>query len=109
KHLGVQKTVALLSKPAYVPISQSIGLDAAVSKKLAVSREVMRFLRRKHVLAVATVQGLDAEILEIEAKARSPVTRSPLKDLPLPRGVLIGAVIDSRSARVAVGETQINP
>ena len=43
KHLTVRKTVALLSKGAYIPISQSIGLDAAVNKKLAVSREIMRF------------------------------------------------------------------
>ncbi len=109
KHLGVQKTVALLSKPAYIPISQSIGLDAAVSKKLAVSREVMRFLRRKHVFAVATVQGLDAEILEIEAKPRSQVTRAPLKDLTLPKGMLVGAVMDQKSVRVATGETLVQP
>lgn len=109
KHLGVQKTVALLSKPAYVPISQSIGLDAAVSKKLAVSREVMRFLREKHVLAVATVQGLDAEILEIEAKVRAQVTRAPLKDLSLPKGMLVGAVTNGKGVRVATGETHIQP
>ena len=41
KHLGVKKTVALLSKPAYIPISQSIGLDSAVNLQLAISREVM--------------------------------------------------------------------
>ena len=68
KHLQVKKTVALLSNGGYIPISQSIGLDAAVNTKLAVSREVMRFLRGKHVKSVATIHGLDAEVLEIEAE-----------------------------------------
>ncbi|MFQ5569340.1 MAG: Trk system potassium transporter TrkA [Rhodothermales bacterium] len=108
KHLGVQKTVALLSKGAYIPISQSIGLDAAVSKKRAVSREVLRFLRGKHVLSVATIHGLDAEILEIEAVKKAPITRKPLKELDLPKGILIGAVQHAKGdVEVATGETHI--
>lgn len=111
KHLGVYKTVALLSKSAYIPISQTIGLDAAVSTKLAVSREVLRFLRSTHVQSVATVHGLDAEILEIEAKPRAPVTHHPLKELELPQGMLIGAVLhkNSRDVEVATGDTHIHP
>ncbi len=109
KHLGVRKTVALLSKAAYIPISQAIGLDAAVSKKLAVSREILRFLRGKHVKSVATVHGLDAEILEIEATPRSRAVRKPLKELKLPEGILIGAVQHNSAVEVATGETQIRP
>lgn len=109
KHLGVGKTVALLSKVAYVPISQSIGLDAAVSRKLAVSREVLRFLRGKHVLSVATVRGLDAEILELVASPRSPITKGPLKELKLPKGLLIAAVDHGNKSEVAMGHTVINP
>jgi len=107
KHLDVYKTVSLLSKAAYIPISQAIGLDAAVSKKLAVSREVRRYLRGKHVLSVATVHGLDAEILEIRAEPRAPVTRKPLRELDLPSGVLIGAVEHEDSTEIATGTTQI--
>lgn len=107
KHLGVQKTVALLSKPAYIPISQTIGLDAAVSTKLAVSREVTRFLRGKNVRSVATVHGLDAEILEVETAEGAKVTNKPLKDLSVPEGVLVGAVEQNNHAEVATGTTQI--
>ncbi|MEX0601257.1 MAG: Trk system potassium transporter TrkA [Rhodothermales bacterium] len=109
KHLGVSKTVALLSKGAYIPISQSIGLDAAVSKKLAVSREILRYLRGKHVLSVATIHGLDAEIIEIEANRRAAVTRKPLKDLRFPRGALIGAVLHDGEVDVATGDTHVQP
>ncbi len=108
KHLGVKKTVALLSKGAYIPISQTIGLDAAVSKKLAVSREVLRFLRGKNVLSVATVHGLDAEILEIEAHPRSQATQGPLSTLKLPKGLLVSAVIHRGSVEVATGSTEIS-
>ena len=109
KHLGVYKTVSLLSKAAYIPISEAIGLDAAVSKKLAVSREVRRYLRGKHVLSVATVHGLDAEILEIRAEPRAPVTMEPLRELNLPSGVLIGAVEHDDRTEIATGTTKISP
>ncbi|WP_022834725.1 Trk system potassium transporter TrkA [Salisaeta longa] len=110
KHLGVYKTVGLLSKGAYIPISQAIGLDAAISKKLAVSREVRRYLRGKHVLSVATVHGLDAEILEIVAAEDAPVTRQPLKGLDIPNGVMIAAVgHDQADAEIATGDTRIAP
>ena len=108
KHLEVRKTVALLSKSAYIPISQSIGLDAAVSQKLAVSREVLRFLRGAHVRSVATVQGLDAEILELVADAGAPITRAPLAEQRLPRGLLVGAVV-GRTVEIATGTTRVQP
>jgi trk system potassium uptake protein TrkA len=90
-----------------VPISQAIGLDAAVSKKLAISREILHFLRGKHVLSVATVHGLDVEILEIEASPRSPITRKPLSELKLPTDLIIGAVMRGKDVEVATGKTHI--
>lgn len=109
KHLGVRKTVAMLSKGAYIPISQSIGLDAAVSQKLAISREVLRFLRGKHVTSVATILGLDAEILELEADPDSPITRAPLMKQKLPKGILVAAVVSGRDVEIATGTTHVRP
>jgi len=108
KHLEVKKTVALLSKSAYIPISQSIGLDAAVSQKLAVSREVLRFLRGAHVRSVATVHGLDAEILELVADDGAPITQAPLAEQRLPKGILLGAVV-GRRVEIATGTTHVRP
>ena len=109
KHLRVRKTVALLSNPAYIPISQSIGLDAAVNKKLAVSAEVIRFLRGKHVKSVANVHGLDAEILEIEAAPMSEITKDILMNIELPEGLLIAAVMKGDDLEIATGLTHITP
>ncbi|MEX2364045.1 MAG: Trk system potassium transporter TrkA, partial [Balneolaceae bacterium] len=35
KHLEVKKTVALVSKPDFIPLAQTIGLDAIINKKAA--------------------------------------------------------------------------
>jgi trk system potassium uptake protein TrkA len=107
KHLGVYKTVGLLSKVAYIPISQAIGLDAAVSKKLAVSREIRRYLRGKHVRSVATVHGLDAEVLEIKAEPGSRATKKALRQLDVPEGLIISAVEHTDKTEIATGDTHI--
>jgi trk system potassium uptake protein TrkA len=107
KHLGVPKAIAMLSTAAYLPISQRIGIDAAVNKKRAIASEVLRFLRGKHVLSHATVPGLDAEILELQAVESSPIAGKPLKEMTVPDGVLIGAVMRPNGTEVARGDTVI--
>jgi len=108
KHLGVRKTVAMLSKGAYIPISRSIGLDAAVSQKLAVSREVARFLRGTHVASVTTVLGLDAEVIEVLPGPGAPILRDQLKDQRLPEGLLVACVVHHNGqVEIATGITQL--
>ncbi|MFV1980774.1 MAG: Trk system potassium transporter TrkA [Rhodothermia bacterium] len=109
KHLGVPKAIAMLSTAAYLPISQRIGIDAAVNKKRSVASEVLRFLRGKHVLSHATVAGLDAEILELEALETSGITKAPIRDLKIPDGILIGGIRGPHGAAVATGDSVVAP
>ncbi|HUF11018.1 MAG TPA: Trk system potassium transporter TrkA [Rhodothermales bacterium] len=108
KHLGVSKTVALLSTAAYIPISQRIGIDSAVNKKRSVAAEVLRFLRGKHVLSLATVPGLDVEVLELKAGEGSRITRGPMSETRMPDGILIGAVVRPHDVEVATGGTLVH-
>ena len=62
----------------------------------------------RNVLSVATVRGLDAEILELQAEPRSPITRGSLGELRLPSGMLIAAVDHGNKSEVAMGQTEIS-
>lgn len=107
KHLKVPKVVALVSKSDYIPLSQTIGLDAAVNKKLAAANEIHRHVRKGSVLSVAALHGIKAELLEFEADARSPIVKAPLSKLVFPKGCVVGGVIRNGRAEVATGVTQI--
>lgn len=107
KHLEVPKTVALVSKPDYIPLSQTIGLDAAVNKKLSASNEIHRYVWGKHVLAVTALHGIRAEVLEFEATKNSKITEKPIFRTSFPRGCVVGGFIRDGKASIAVGETQI--
>jgi trk system potassium uptake protein TrkA len=107
KHLEVPKTVALVSKADYIPLSQTIGLDAAVNKKLAASNEIHRYVWGKHVLRVTALHGIRAEVLEFQATKNSKITEKPIFRTSFPRGCVVGGLIRNGEAEIAVGSTQV--
>lgn len=46
KHLGVKKAIALVDKVDYIPLTQTIGLDALINKKLITANKIVRFIKK---------------------------------------------------------------
>lgn len=108
KHLNVHKTVALVSKPDYVPLTQTIGLDAAINKKSAATNAIHRHVRQGQVISVTSLVGIKAEVVELEAMKGSKITKHPLYKLKLPKGCLVGGILNNGSkAEIATGFSQI--
>ena len=109
RHLNVPRTIALVNNMDYMPITPTIGMDAVVSKQLMTVNEVHRYIRHKRVTSIATIPGVDAQIVEYIATPRSKITRKPLRDFNFPRNALIGAVFQGKKAIIPKGDTQIEP
>ena len=109
KHLGVTKAIALVDKVDYIPLTQTIGLDSLINKKLIAANIISRFIRRGEVLAVASLEGIDAEVLEYIATPDSPVTKKKIKDLHFPQDAIIGGIIRGEESFIIVGDSQIKP
>jgi len=109
KHLGVTKTIALVDKVDYVPLTQTIGLDSLINKKLIAANNISRFIRRGEVLEIATLEGIDAEVLEYIAHSNSAITQKKVKDLHFPKEAIIGGVIRDGRSFIVVGDSQIKP
>ncbi|MEX2602652.1 MAG: Trk system potassium transporter TrkA [Gracilimonas sp.] len=107
KHLEVKKTVALVSKPDFIPLAQTIGLDAVINKKAAASNEIHRYVRRGRVISVTELRGIKAEVIELQATSDSKITKKTIKKLNLPDGCVIGGVLSNGNVEIATGETQI--
>lgn len=107
KHLDVKKTVALVSKPDFIPLSQTIGLDAVVNKKVAASNEIHRYVRKGKVISVTELRGIKAEVIELLTSPKSKAVGKQVKDLKLPTGCIIGGVLCNGSVEIATGYTEI--
>ncbi len=109
RHLQVPRTIALVNKTEYLPITPTIGMDAVVSKKLITVDAILRFIQRTIFESVATIPGMDAEIIEIIPHSGSRITRKPLKKVHFPRSAIVGAVYRKDAVIVPRGDTQIQP
>jgi trk system potassium uptake protein TrkA len=107
KHLGVKKTIGLVDKVDYIPLTQTIGLDSLINKKLIAANNISRFIRKSEVLALSTLEGVDADIMEYFVQPNSPITKKPIKDLNFPKEAIIGGIIRGEESIIAVGDTQI--
>lgn len=108
KHLEVKKTVALVSKSDYIPLSQTIGLDAAINKKSAASNEIHRHVRGGRVISVTALQGIKAEVIELQAAPKSKITKKPIYKINFPEGCVVGGILSNGSTNIATGQSQIN-
>jgi trk system potassium uptake protein TrkA len=107
KHLQVPRAIAIVNNAYYMPITPTIGLDAAVSPQTLVVNQITKYARSQKIASIATIPGVDAEAIDIVAEEDSAITRKPLKDLDFPRGAILGGVIHEKRVIIAEGNTQI--
>lgn len=103
KNLGARKVVSLIDRFDYIPLVSRVGVDAAVSPRLAAVNAILRFVRRGSVLAVATLKGTTAQGIEFDVSPRFPWAGRPLQELEFPEGSLIGAIIRGDQVIIASG------
>ena len=109
KHLGVTKTIAHVEKLDYLPLANTIGIDALVNKKLSAANAILKFIRKGEIVSVATLHGVDAEVIEMIAQKGSAITKKPLRSVEFPEGAIIGCVVHDGNVEIPVGTTQIKP
>lgn len=90
---GVYKTIALVENVHYTHLSQNIGIDTLINKKLIAANNIFRFVRKGKVEAITSLHGVDAEVIEFLLHRKNRVTKVPIKDLHFPEKALIGGVI----------------
>ncbi len=109
KHLGVTKTIALVSREEYLPIMAPIGVNAAVNINLITSNSILRLIRRGDVVSLASLPGVDAQVVEYKVHAGARVAKKPLSKIDFPKDAIVGAIIREGRVVIPVGETMIRP
>jgi trk system potassium uptake protein TrkA len=110
RRLGARKIVALINRLNYLPLAQRLGVNTTVSPRLVAVDRILQFVRKGRVLSVTTFRQEEAEAIELIASERSKFVGRPLKDVRLPRGAIVGAILRADGqAVVPRGEVAIQP
>lgn len=107
KRLGCKRNLCLINNPGYMTISRSLGIDTHINPRTITVSHILQHVRRGRIRYVHSVHNGAGEIIEAEALETSPMVGQPLKDLSLPDGVRIGAILRKKEVIIPTGDTQI--
>jgi trk system potassium uptake protein TrkA len=107
KRLGVRQNLALINNSSYPPLAQSLGIDAYVNPRQVTISRVLQHVRKGRIRQVHSLQDGAAEVIEAEALDTSPLVGAHLRDLDLPDGLRIGAILRGSEVIMPDGETMV--
>ena len=111
KRLGVRKTMVLIQRDAYIDLVHGSTIDIAISPQQATISALLTHVRRGAIDNVYSLRGGAAEAIEIVAKGdekSSKVVGRAIKNIKLPPGATIGAVVRGSEVLIAHSNTLIH-
>ena len=107
KRLGVKRTIALVDNTGFITISQDIGIDTIINRKLITASYIARFIVKGDAVSSKWLSGTNAEVLELVVGKWVPATRKPLGQLEIPHGATVGGIIRGRETMLPNRDMQL--
>ena len=107
KTFGVKKTIALVENIDYIDISQNIGIDSIINKKLIAASYMVRYTLGAKVSSMKCLSGIDADIVEFEVRKGSAVTKKMIGKLPMPSDAIICGIVRDGESYIATEDFEI--
>lgn len=107
KQAGTRRALALVNNTSYGPLTRSLNIDAYINPRATTVSTIMQHVRRGRIKALQAIHEGEAEVIEAEALATSPLVGRPLREVPIPEGVIIGAIVRKEAVLYPRGETVV--
>jgi trk system potassium uptake protein TrkA len=110
KRMGAAKAMVLIQRSAYVDLVQGGDIDIAFSPQQATISALLTHIRRGDIVNVHSLRRGAAEAIEAIAhgdEKTSKVVGKQIKDIKLPPGTSIGAVVRADEVVIAHSDTVI--
>ena len=107
KNHGIKKTIARIENFDYINLSQSIGVDTIINKKIIAADKIFKFVRKGNVSSVANLHGTNAEIIEFIVKPGTKITKKPINQLNFPKDSNIAGIIRNGIPIIPFGDFQL--
>ena len=107
KRYGAKRAVTLINNSSYGPLVSSLGIDVVVSPSDVTVSTILQHVRRGRIRAVHSIREGLAEVIEAEALETSPIMGTPLREVKLPTGIVVGAIVRDKEVIIPNGDTVI--
>lgn len=105
KQSGVPKTISKISKENYAKLIDRMGIDVALNPVYITASNILKLVRGGKIVSVSLLIGGNGEVTEIIIGRNLPITGKTLKELKLPKGIIIGALVRGDDVFIPNGDT----
>ena len=102
KQLGARRTISVVSRAEYAPLSEALGVDISISPRLITAGAILRFVRKGEVVAVNVLES-GAEMIEMRVPDKCPVAGRALSEVGFPDGAIVGAIMRDGEVVIPTG------
>ena len=105
KRKGAQRVITLVNQAGYNSLMGDLEIDVVVNPRAITVSRILQHVRRGRIHSVHSVQEDFGELIEADAMQTSPMVGKPLREVNLPNGVRVGAIIRRGKLITPRGET----
>lgn len=105
---GSRKTLAVVHNDLYMRLAGSVDIDAIVNLKSVVAGSVLDIVRKAHIRRLYGFAEADFELVEITVDSEFARAGAKIRDLGIPRGILVAFVIHEGKTIIPTGDTGIS-
>lgn len=107
KEFGIPKTIADVENIQFLSQAENLNIGTVINKKLLAAGRIFHLLLAADESNSKFLTLADAEIAEMDVKHDSKITRHLVKDLNLPYGMTLAALVRDGRCELINGMTQI--
>jgi trk system potassium uptake protein TrkA len=107
RKLDIPRTACVVERADYVEIYRQLGIDIALSPRVVASDRILRYARPIQVKSLTSIEGGQAEVLELRPPPDARAVGIPLKELKVPPGVLVASIVTKDDVIVPRGDDVI--
>ena len=107
KQAGCPMAIALVNDPTLAPLMGALDIDAYINPRATTVSSILRHIRHGKVRAVYSIGDAEAELVEAQVLATSPLAGKLVRDVDFPEGVLVGAVMKGDRVMKPAGDLRI--
>lgn len=109
KREGCARAITLVNKSSYEPLLPMLGIDTVVAPNTITISSILRHVRHRSVSALYTLRENFGEVIEATAQPGSRLVRGSIRDVGVPPGMLIGAIVRGDRVIIPTSSTTIEP
>lgn len=107
KQMNCARALALSNDPIFNSLAGPLGIDAFFNPRATTVSTILRHVRRGRIRALHSLMDGEGEVFEAQVLATSPMSGKKIRDLELPSGAVVGAVLSNGELKMPRGDLTI--